>query len=199
MTDSVDVKTYSDDKCFGQKAPSLELLEAIQGEKIDLQPGKVHVLYFFTTFYKGAYPVNEEFTKLSEKYTDVNFISISNDAEKEKLERFLQKLILDDKHNTPIRMKTPFIMYDDKKATAKLYADVSNLSVMSCPMAFIVDKDGKIQWRQQFLQTYTVKDSNFEAQLLHVINGEELESNGPRPVVDAGEGEEAECDDMSFF
>ncbi|EPY37119.1 hypothetical protein STCU_00178 [Strigomonas culicis] len=67
---------------------------------------------------------------------------------------------------------------------------------MSCPMGFIV-KDGKIAWRQQFLQTFTISQSNFEAQLQHVLAGEELESNGPRPKVEVEE-EEAEGMDGDF-
>ena len=194
----VDVTTYSDDKSLGQTCPSLELLEAVRGEKIDLQPGKVHVLYFFNTFYKGAYGVNEELTKLSEKLTDVTFIAISNDAEKEKLEKFLGKTIVEENTKEVQRLAVPYIYFDDKKATAKTFCDASNLSVMSCPMAYIIDKSGKIAWRQQFLQTFTINQSNFEAQLVHVIAGEELESAGPRPKVEV-EGESAECDEMSLF
>lgn len=198
MTDTVDVTTYSDDACLGKTAPSLELLEPIKGEKIDFQPGKVHVLYYFNTFYKGAYGVNEELTKLSEKHTDIIFIAISNDAEREKAEKYLGKVIVDENTKEQQRLAVPYIYFDDKKATAKMYCEVANLSVMSCPMAFIVDKAGKIAWRQQFLQTFTINQSNFEAQLLHVVAGEELESAGPRPKVEV-EGEAAECDEMSLF
>lgn len=198
MTDLVDVTTYSDDHSLGKVAPSLELLEAVRGEKIDLQPGKVHVLYFFNTFYKGAYGVNEELTKLFEKFSEVTFIAISNDAEKEKVEKFLGKTIVEENTKEVQRLAVPYIYFDDKKATAKLFCEVSNLSVMSCPMAFIVDKNGKIAWRQQFLQTFTINQSNFEAQLKHILAGEEIESNGPRPKVEV-EGESAECDDMSLF
>eukprot|EP00455_Lapot_gusevi_P005069 TRINITY_DN12140_c0_g2_i1.p1 TRINITY_DN12140_c0_g2~~TRINITY_DN12140_c0_g2_i1.p1 ORF type:complete len:198 (+),score=60.63 TRINITY_DN12140_c0_g2_i1:110-703(+) len=197
MTD-VDVTTYSDEKSIGQPCPSLELLEAVRGDKIDLQPGKVHVLYFFNTFYKGAYGINEELTKLSEKLTEVTFIAISNDAEKEKLEKFLGKTILEENTKEVQRLAVPYIYFDDKKATAKMFCDVSNLGVMSCPMAYIVDKDGKIAWRQQFLQSFTIAQSNFEAQLQHVLAGEEIEVAGPRPVVEV-EGESAECDEMSLF
>jgi thiol-disulfide isomerase/thioredoxin len=200
MTDAVDVTTYSDDKALGQVAPSLSLLEPVKGERVDLEPGKVHVLFFFNTFYKGAYAVNEELTQLHEKFPDVVFIAISNDAEKEKVEKFLAKVVIDENHKKPLRLAVPYVFFDDKKATAKMYADVSNLSVMSCPMAYIIDRGGKIAWRQQFLQTFTMRQSNFEAQLVHVLAGDELESAGPRPKIDADEGEAAECgDDMSLF
>lgn len=199
MADSVDVTTYGDDKCFGKTAPSLELLDFVRGDKIDLQPGRVHVLYFFNTFYKGAYPVNEEFTKLFEKHgADVTFIAINNDAEKEKAEKFLTKEITDLNTNEKLRLELPYVAFDPAKATAKMYAAAADLSVMSCPHAFIIGKDGKIVWRQQFLQTYLVKHSNFEAQLLHAVAGEQLAMNGPKPKVDV-EGEAAEADEMSLF
>jgi hypothetical protein len=144
--------------------------------------------------------VNEELTQLHEKFPDVVFIAISNDAEKEKVEKFLAKVVIDENHKKPLRLAVPYVFFDDKKATAKMYADVSNLSVMSCPMAYIIDRGGKIAWRQQFLQTSTMRQSNFEAQLVHVLAGDELESAGPRPKIDADEGEAAECgDDMSLF
>jgi hypothetical protein len=53
MTDAVDVTTYSDDKALGQVAPSLSLLEPVKGVRVDLEPGKVHVLFFLTPFTRG--------------------------------------------------------------------------------------------------------------------------------------------------
>lgn len=206
MTDNLDCTTYSDDACLGVDAPSLELLEFVKGEKIDLQPGRVTVLFFFNTFYKGAFGINEEFTVLFEKYgKDVNFIAINNDAEKEKLDKFLGKLaegkIYDENTKKPQRLDVAYIAFDDKKATAKMYATASNMTIMSCPHLFIVGKDGKIAWRQQLLQSFTMNQSNFEAQLAHVLAGEPLESAGPKPKVAADEGEVAEgmAEDMSLF
>ncbi|CBH12600.1 hypothetical protein, conserved [Trypanosoma brucei gambiense DAL972] len=201
MADTIDVTTYCDDKSFGQVAPALSALEPIRGDKVELENGKVYVLYFFNTFYRGADVVNEEFTVLSEKYgpKGVVFVAISNDADKAKTEKYLGKEIVDENTKKPLRLAPPHILFDDKKATGKTYADVANLSVMSCPMAFIVAADGKIVWRQQFLQSFTITQSNFEAQLQHVLAGEALESNGPRPVVQVEE-EEAEVDaEMSLF
>lgn len=206
MTDNIDCTTFSDDACIGADAPSLELLEFAKGEKIDLQPGKVHVLFFFNTFYKGAFGINEELTVVAEKHgKDVTFVAINNDAEKEKLEKFLGKLaegkIYDENTKKPQRLDVAYIAFDDKKATAKMYATAANLSIMSCPHLFIVGKDGKIAWRQQLLQSFTMNQSNFEAQLVHVLQGEPLESAGPKPKAVADEGEEAEgmAEDMSLF
>lgn len=196
MTD-IDVKTYCDDACLGKDAPALDSCEPIKGDKISLEKSKVYVLYFFNTFYRGADICNEEFTQLSERMSDkVTFVAISNDAERAKTEKYLGKEILDENTKKPLRLAPPHIVFDDKKAVGKLFADLANLSVMSCPMGFIV-KDGKVHWRQQFLQTHTINQSNFEAQLNHVLAGEELESNGPRPKVEIVE-EDAEGMDGDF-
>ncbi|EAN92541.1 hypothetical protein C3747_35g124 [Trypanosoma cruzi] len=200
MTDAIDVTTYADDRALGQVAPSLEKLVPIRGAKVAIEGGKVYVLYFFNTFYRGADPVNEELTVLSEKYGDrVVFVAISNDADREKTEKYLNKTIVDENTKKPLRLAPPHILFDEKKATGKTYAEASNLTVMSCPMAFIVGGDGKIAWRQQFLQTFTISQSNFEAQLNHVLAGEALESNGPRPVVQVEEEAVEVEEEMSLF
>lgn len=199
MTD-IDIKTYSDDASLGKQAPAIDSTRPIKGEKIAIESGKVYVLYFFNTFYRGADVCNDEFTTLAEEMADkVEFIAISTDADIAKTEKYLGKEIIDENTKKQLRLAPAHIIYDEGKAVSKSYADVSNLSVMSCPMAFVI-KDGNIAWRQQFLQTHTVNQSNFRAQLNHVLASEELESNGPRPKVEVEE-EEAEGMDgeMSLF
>ncbi|CAJ1006704.1 putative Thioredoxin-like [Leishmania naiffi] len=199
MTD-IDVKTYSDDASLGKEAPKVDSTHPIKGGNLTIEVDKVYVLYFFNTFYRGADVCNDEFTVLSEEMADkVVFVGISTDADIAKTEKYLGKEIIDENTKKQLRLSPPHIVYDEGKMVSKSYAAVSNLSVMSCPMAFVI-KDGKVVWRQQFLQTYTVNQSNFRAQLSHVLAGEELESNGPRPQVEIEE-EEAEGIDgeMSLF
>ncbi|CBZ24877.1 conserved hypothetical protein [Leishmania mexicana MHOM/GT/2001/U1103] len=199
MTD-IDIKTYSDDASLGKVAPAIESAHPIKGEKIAITEEKVYVLYFFNTFYRGADVCNDEFTALSEDMVDkAVFVAISTDADIAKTEKYLGKEIIDENTKKRLRLDPFHICYDEGKAISKSYAEVSNLSVMSCPMAFVV-KNGKIAWRQQFLQTHTVNHSNFRAQLSHVLAGEELESNGPRPKVEIEEEEAEGMDgDMSLF
>jgi len=195
----IDVKTYNDDTILGATCPSLELLDFIKGTKIDIQPGKVHVLFFFNSFYKGAFVVHEEITQLSAKHTDVTFIAISNDVDKPAAEKYLGKTYVDENTKLPQRMDTPFIAFDDKKTTAKMFAALSGNTILHVPQGIIVDKTGKIQWIQKFTQSATVAGSNFEANLIHVLAGEPVDKphgNKPR-IVD--EGEAAEADDMSLF
>ncbi|CAJ1019497.1 Thioredoxin-like, putative [Leishmania lindenbergi] len=199
MTD-IDVKTYSDDASLGKEAPKVDSTHPIKGGNLTIEVDKVYVLYFFNTFYRGADVCNDEFTVLSEEMGDkVVFVGISTDADIAKTEKYLGKEIIDENTKKQLRLSPPHIVYDEGKVVSKNYAAVSNLSVMSCPMAFVI-KDGKVVWRQQFLQAHTVNQSNFREQLSHVLAGEELESNGPRPKVEIEE-EEAEGIDgeMSLF
>lgn len=192
-------KTYDCDTCLGATAPSLANLDFVKGEKIDLEAGKIYVLYYFTTFYKGGWWCNDEMTKLSENMSDVIFIAVNLDAEKEKLEKFMGKTILDENTKVELRMQTPYVAYDPSRITAKMYAKTSGDDSLKTPHGFIVGKDGKIAWRQEFSQSHSVDQSNFEAQLQHLRKGEEVAKNGPRPVIEE-EGEADECDgEMSLF
>ncbi|CCW69792.1 unnamed protein product [Phytomonas sp. Hart1] len=196
----VDCKTYSDDVCFGKDAPSIDLLEPIKGDKVSIAGNEVCVLYFFNTFYRGADICNNEFTQFSEKFADkATIIAISTDADRAKTEKYLGKDIVDENTKKPLRLDPPHIVFDNRKEVSKEFAGVSGLSVMSCPMGFIV-KDKKIVWRQQFLQSFTFNQSNFEAQFNHILAGEKLESNGPRPKVVVEEEEAEGMDgDISLF
>jgi len=206
MADAVDVKTYNDDSALGATAPSLELLEFVVGEKIDFQPGRIHVLFFWVSYYKGAWIVTEELSQLAEKFPEGQLIAISNDADRAADEKFLQKIvdgkIYDENTKAVYRLAVPYIAYDDKKTTGKLYSALSEATVVHVPQAFIVGKDGKIAWRQNLTQSFTMSQSNFADQLERVIKGEPLDlTNGPKPAKVVDEGEEAEgmADDMSLF
>ncbi len=202
MADALDVKTYDDDASLGKPCPSLEALDFIKGEKINIAPGKVYVLFFFNGFYKGAFAVHEEITALSERIPDVTFIAISNDVDKAAAEKYLGKVFVDENTKQPQRMATPYIAFDDKKALGKQFADLCNVSVHHVPQGIIVDATGKIAWRQCFTQTDTVASCqpSFVEQLHKVQAGLDVaRTNGVKPrVVD--EGEAADCaDDMSLF
>ena len=202
----IDVKTYSDDLCFGQAAPSIDSLEFVVGEKIALPTDKVTVLFFWVSYYKGAWVVNEELTQLAEKNPDVQFIAISNDADRAAVEKFLKKIedgrVIDENTKKPYRLHVPYVAYDAKKFTGKMYAELSHNALVHVPQAFIVDKRGKVAWRQNFTQSFTMTQSNFADQLERVVKGEALDqSNGPKPKVEVDEGEacEVDVDDLALF
>jgi alkyl hydroperoxide reductase subunit AhpC len=200
----IDVKTYDDDKCFGQKAPSLESLEFVVGDKTDLVPNKVNVLFFWVSFYKGAWIVNEELTQLAEKFPQVQFFAISNDVDRAAVEKFLKKIedgkVIDENTKAVYRLGVSHVAFDDKKAVGKSYASLSDETLVHVPQAFIIDENGVIQWRQNLTQSFTLTQSNFADQLERVLKGEKLDkSNGPKPKPQVDEGEAADVDDMSLF
>ncbi len=198
-------KTYSDEVFFGKPAPVLSNVEFVRGTPAELKPGVVTVVYFFTTFYKGGFNCNEELSVLAAKFKDqVQFIAISNDPEKEKVEKLLGK-IADGTCCDPItkqvyRLAVPWVGWDAGKVTTKAYANLLNTSVLHTPQAFIIDGHGNLAWRQGLLQTYKFSDSTFEAQLTAVVNGAPVQQPyGARPkVTSAGEAAEVEGE-MSLF
>jgi hypothetical protein len=200
-----DLKTYDNDKSLGVPAPTLEKLDFLRGDKVEsYEQDKLYVLFFFVTYYKGAYGINEEITVLSEKYPEPVYIGISNEADgeaktgKEKTEAFLEKKITDLNTGAAQRMGLSRVAFDDKKVTAKMFASVCDLTVLGCPHIIVV-KNGNIVWRQAVTQSYTIADSNFEVQLQHLIKGEPLEKIGDRPVIEE-EGEACEVEgDVALF
>ena len=208
MADQVDIKTYNDEKFLagGVKAPSLETVQFTVGDKFEFEAGKNYVLYFFNTFYKGAWWCNEEITKLSEKYADITFVAVSVDAELASLERFVQKQadkkIIDENTKEPLRLILDKTIWDEGKVLNKAYADAFDHTVLHVPQGVVINGKGEIAWRQSFTQSYLVSESNFEDQMNRIIKGEDLDlSNGNKPKVQAGEddGEAAEVDDMALF
>ena len=206
------VKTFDDDTAFGTTAPSLELLEFVRGEKVDLEPGKVHVLFYWQAFYKGAWVINEQVTKVWEKFhpAGVQFIAISQDADTASVEKFLGKIadgrVKDENTGEIYRLDMPLVAFDGKKATGKMYADASSLTVLPTPCLYIISKEGKIVWRQALTQSNQLHQvsPSFESQLEKVVAGQPVElCNGPTPkkvAADPDEGEACEVEgDLALF
>jgi hypothetical protein len=207
MADAVDIKTYSDEPFYGKPAPSLEMVQFIRGDKFTFEAGKIYCLYFFNTFYKGMWWCNEEFTKLKEKYSDITWIAVSEDAELASAERFLGKVadgkILDENTKEPLRLTLDFTVWDEGKVMGKAYATAFDHTVLHMPQVVIVDGKSNMVWRQSFTQSFIPSESNFEDQLNKVVKGEELDqSNGAKPkqMANADEGSDCEVEgDMALF
>jgi len=164
-------KTYDDDKCIGKTAPSVELVQFLQGPKKDLDPSKVNVVYFLTKMEKGAYQNNDEMTDIFNKHKDsVSFTAIMTDPELDTCDKFVKKSangeITDLNTGKPYRIEYP-IAWDEGKKTYNMYK-TANGGVLSPYQAFIIDKSGKIVWRQQVVQKYPFATTDFEAQLANV-------------------------------
>lgn len=201
--------TYADDECLGQVAPSTELGDFVTYpemgmERIDLHPGKVNVVYFFCKFEKGAYICNEEMSQLHEELKDdVQVVALSTDPDRGTVEKFLTKTrkgeVADLNTGKPYRLSMD-VAWDDAKRTFGMYRALC-AGKLTTYHGFVVGKDGKIVWHQQFSQTTPVSKTNFLTQVKKAVAGEALETLGDRPKKAAEdiEEEDAECDDMALF
>eukprot|EP00754_Rhynchopus_humris_P047198 Rhum_TRINITY_DN6762_c0_g1::Rhum_TRINITY_DN6762_c0_g1_i1::g.20741::m.20741 len=199
--------TWDDDVCLGKVAPSTELGDFIEypsmdQQRIDLHPGKVNVVYFMCKFEKGAYNCNDEMSDLYNKYKDdVQVLALSTDPDRATVEKFLTKCrkgeVMNLTTNVPHRLDMP-VGWDDGKKTFGMYRALCG-GKLTTYHAFIVDRQGKIAWHQQFAQTCPPSKVKFEEQLKHVLAGEPLDLNGPKTqkAPEEIEEEDAECDDMA--
>ena len=205
MGDDEHTKTYEDESFYGKAFPAISNLDFVVGNKEDFKTnGVITVAYFFNTFYKGGFVVNEELSVMAEKHKDVQFIAIANDPEREKVEKLLKK-IAEGTCCDPItkqvwRLQVPFVAHDAGKVMTKAMQDIQNVSVLHTPQAFILDAQGNLVWRQGLLQTFNFSNCNFEKQLEAVKGGQKVEQvHGKKPKVEV-EGEDAEGDgEMSLW
>ena len=152
MGDDEHTKTYEDESFYGKAFPAISNLDFVVGNKEDFKTnGVITVAYFFNTFYKGGFVVNEELSVMAEKHKDVQFIAIANDPEREKVEKLLKK-IAEGTCCDPItkqvwRLQVPFVAHDAGKVMTKAMQDIQNVSVLHTPQAFILDAQGNLVWR----------------------------------------------------
>ncbi|KAJ9440098.1 hypothetical protein DIPPA_07010 [Diplonema papillatum] len=194
---------------MGQAAPSTELADFVaypsqDQYRLDLHPGKVNVVYFMCKFEKGAYICNEEMSQLCDELKDtVQVVALSTDPDRGTVEKFLEKSrkgeVTDLNTGKPYRL-TMDVAWDEGKKTFGMYRSLCK-GQLTTYHGFVVGKDGKIVWHQQFSQTNPPSKTNFLAQVKKVAAGEPLEAAGNRPKKDPAEIEEedAEVDDMALF
>lgn len=131
------------------------------------------IVYFGAKFDKGSGPIFNQMSKLNDTYKDkVTFLAVFTDPNPADIERFLQKkeFVL----NFPA-------CFDEARRVQKAFMEIGKVAALPIPNAFIINK-GKIVWHQVFSQNYQTHNSNFVAQLKHVLAGEPLESAGPKPA-----------------
>eukprot|EP01060_Flectonema_neradi_P030974 TRINITY_DN459_c1_g1_i1.p1 TRINITY_DN459_c1_g1~~TRINITY_DN459_c1_g1_i1.p1 ORF type:complete len:209 (+),score=61.70 TRINITY_DN459_c1_g1_i1:52-678(+) len=208
MTDQYN--TYEDDLCLGQVAPSVELADFViypdNGmDRMDLHPGKVNVVYFMCKFEKGAYNCNEEMSVLHEEMgNDVQVVALSTDPDRGTVEKFLERSkkgeITDLNTGKPYRLEMP-VAWDEGKKTFGMYRALCG-GMLTTYHAFVVDREGKIAWHQQFAQTCPPSKTNFVEQVKRIVKGEKVESLGERPKKDAADLDEEDCEvdgDLALF
>ncbi len=123
----------------GDKAPALDIAHWIKGDKFGgFEKGKFYVVEFWATWCGPCRMSMPHISEMQEKYKDYNvtFIGIS-DEELDKVKGFLDKPEWAEKtHYT--------LATDPDKSVYKDYMDAARQQ--GIPTAFVVGKDGTIQW-----------------------------------------------------
>lgn len=175
--------TYDDDASHGKKCPSLDSLVAVTGDVPSLE-GKIGVILFWAKYDSGAYGVLDEFSELAADNSDVAFVGVGVDPDAAQVKRYFDK-----------GGKLGFAAAHDAAGVKNEFKDLAMLLALTTPHAFLINAEGNIVWREQFAQQKPLKDGNFTEQLRRLKAGEELVSNGPRPVEEESEDEEDGGDD----
>ena len=128
----------------GDPAPSLAIGQWFKGEPVmAFAADKVYVVEFWATWCGPCRVSMPHISKLQEQYPDqVTFIGVSD--EDENTVRSFMSGALQDGEKTWDELVTYTIALDDKDATGKAYMRAAGQN--GIPTAFIVGKDGHIEW-----------------------------------------------------
>jgi thiol-disulfide isomerase/thioredoxin len=128
---------------IGSKAPDIAVSEWVKGQKIDgFKPGQLYVVEFWATWCGPCKASMPHLAELQTKYGDkVKMIGVS-DEETEKVTKFLKEEQSKDK--TWDQVVTYALAMDDERKTNDAYMKAA--AENGIPTAFIIGKDGVIEW-----------------------------------------------------
>jgi thiol-disulfide isomerase/thioredoxin len=128
---------------IGSKAPELALTDWVKGDKIEkFQDGQIYVVEFWATWCGPCKMSMPHLAELQTKYGDkVKMIGIS-DEETKLVTKFLKQEQSEDK--TWDEVVTYALAMDDENKTSNAYMRAAG--EQGIPTAFIVGKDGVIDW-----------------------------------------------------
>lgn len=186
-------KTYDNDMSFGKAFPSLESVQwGFQGEAPDRKnTTRPMVVLMWAKFNKGGYRFMPKYSALHACFKNhVDFVGLSIDPKQEYVEGFMKKY-------AP-QFPTSFPIAWDVKQDVKPALESIARNTLSTPTCFIVDAAGNIVWRQDHSAIgATVADymDQVERQLGLLLQGDALESNGPKPKGEEDDEEEEDDED----
>lgn len=193
---------YSDDEALGKDCPSLANLKVLHNNDpdwFDATAKKTTVLFLWAKFAKGDYTTVVEFSRLSEihRKDGVQFIGVSTDLAEKDVQKFIDTKVGTfqptlGEAGLDIKAELSLAFDPSREVHTALKEMLPGVSV-GVGMAFLINKEGKIVWREQYSRGKSSAGGMFEKQLLKLKAGEELLSNGASPEEDESDGNEEAC------
>lgn len=181
---------YDDDACLGKLAPGVDLLKFKHGEAVEIGKGKITAVIFWAKFAKGDFTTVNEFSRIATANPDINVIGISCDPEEEAVDKFIKKIgtFQAELGESGLTIEADFsLAFDPGREAMRAFKAASKLMSLGVGMAYLIDTEGKIVWREQYTRGKSTV-GQFEEQLARLQKGTELLSNGNAP--DTGDAEE---------
>jgi len=189
-------RTYSDDGALGKDAPALDTLEYIQGGPVAYSSDKPTVIVFWAKFAKGDYTTVVGVSEICDDFKEqAQFLGVSVDPNVDDAKSFLKKIGTAMPELDVKKLVVPYALaFDAGKAVKNAFMKACGLNSLGASATFIVDKKGKILWREQFGQGYAPKKGQLREQLRRHCGGEGLLSNGKKPVEEEDDEDLADGD-----
>lgn len=167
--------TLAADAEIGMDAPPLKISHWVKGEPVELKDGKgknIYVVEFWATWCGPCRRSIPHLTELQKKYADKNvvFVGITDEVDEvDAVKEFVKRQ--GDKMEYRVAVDAPD-KDDSGGLTTKAYARA--FSAPGIPVAFIVDKDGKIV----YVGNPLAEEDQFDDSLAKIVSGDKYDS-GP--------------------
>merc|ERR1711991_5531 len=177
----IDYAVYDDEPCFGEKIPheSLEQLHYIVGNAPAIIPGRVNVLYMWAKWDKAGYGAHAAMADLKAQHGDsIHVTAVSADPKLDYAVGFLEK----EKYapfSQPLRSHMT-VAWDEGKTLVSTLKEMMEKPVLNLPHAFVINKFGKIVWREVFRPSHP--NSLLKSQIANLLAGVPLIKVGMSPV-----------------
>ena len=188
---------YDDDEALGKQAPAIDGLVYHKGEKVSYAGAKFTVLGFWGKFAKGDYSTLNSWSHLERKYRSqgVQFLGVSRDRKEADVVKFVGRLgtFMRELGERGITLGATFpLAFDPETKVGEEFRKLSALMSLAVGMAYVIDSNGKILWREQFSRGAAPADQ-LESQLDLLVAGKDVAYvNGNEPDEDDEDDEDGE-------